>query len=57
MNDVGRERRVNELLGCSEDEILDILSEVNTQILIKAVSNEVARLKKLEADMINLFQK
>lgn len=57
MGEIGMERRTNELRNCTEEELLQILSTVDTHILLKAVSNEIERLKTLEAEMLRLFQK
>ena len=57
MSEIGMERRTNELRNCTEEELLQILSTVDTHILLKAVSNEIERLKTLEAEMLRLFQK
>lgn len=57
MSEIGFERRANELKNCGEEELLKILGTVDVEILLAAVSNEIKRLKKLEADMKNLFAK
>ena len=57
MSEIGMERRTNELRNCTEEELLHILSTVDTHVLLKAIENEISRLKTLEADMLRLFQK
>lgn len=55
MSEIGMERRVNELKNCNDEELMQILGTVDPEILLAAVWNEIKRLKKLEADMKNLF--
>lgn len=57
MSEIGMERRVNELKNCNDEELMQILGTVDPEILLAAVWNEIKRLKKLEADMKNLFQR
>ena len=55
MSEIGFERRANELKVCGEEELLKILGTVDVEILLQAVSNEIKRLKQLEADVKNII--
>lgn len=56
MSEISLERHVNELKGCTEEELLQILSFVDVEILVKAVLNDIRGSHALIDDMRKLFQ-
>ena len=57
MSEISLERHVNELKGCSEEELLKILSYLDVEILVKAVLNDIRQSHALIDNMQNLFSK
>ena len=57
MSEISLQRHVNELKGCTEDELLQILSYVDVEILVKAVLNDIRQSHTLIDNMQNLFQR
>ena len=58
MSELDFQSLVNQINGCTENEKRIILSELaknDIYLLIEAISMEIETLKKLEADMKNLF--
>lgn len=57
MSEISLERHVNELKGCTEGELLQILSFLDVEILVKAVLNDIRQSHTLIENMQSLFQK
>ena len=57
MSEISLERHVNELKGCTEEELLQILSFVDVELLIKAVLNDIRNSHELIDNMQSLFQR
>ena len=57
MGEISLERHVNELRGCTEEELLQILSFIDVEILVKAVVNDIRSSHALINDMKELFQR
>lgn len=57
MGEISLERHVNELKGCTEEELLQILSFVDVEILVKAVLNDIRQSHNLIDNMQSLFQR
>ena len=57
MGEISLERHVNELKGCTEEELLEILSFINVEILVKAVLNDIRQSHTLIDNMQSLFQR
>ena len=56
MGEISLERHVNELKGCTEEELLQILSFIDSRILLKAVWNDVEKTHSLIDNMQELLQ-
>lgn len=57
MGEISLERHVNELKGCTEEELLQILSFIDVEILVKAILNDIRQSHTLIDNMQSLFQK
>lgn len=57
MSEISLERHVNELKGCTEGELLQILSFLDVEILVKAVLNDIRQSHTLIDNMQSLFQR
>lgn len=57
MSEISLERHVNELKGCTEEELLEILSFLDVEILVKAVLNDIRQSHTLIDNMQSLFQR
>ncbi|MBR5596519.1 MAG: hypothetical protein IKW30_03835 [Lachnospiraceae bacterium] len=57
MGEISLERHVNELKGCTEEELLQILSFIDVEILVKAILNDIRQSHTLIDNMQSLFHK
>ena len=57
MGEISLERHVNELKGCTEEELLQILSFIDVEILVKAILNDIRQSHTLIDNMQSLFQR
>ena len=57
MSEISRDVHCTELKGLEEQELLEVLETVNSNILIKALQNKINKLEKRESDMLELFQR